>query len=145
MIGGVTNADSLPVLERMIQFAGRRHRLMTHNIANIDTPNFRPMDVSVQGFQTQLGAAVDERRERAGNAGGELRLRNSREVAVGKHDELVFNPSPAGDNILFHDRNDRDTERLMQDLVENFMAFRTAADMLRNRFDLINTAIRGRL
>ena len=58
---------------------------------------------------------------------------------------MTLRPSPTGDNLLFHDQNDRDVERIMQDLVENFMAFRTAAQFLRSRFDLISSAIRERI
>ena len=46
MIDGLNNADALPVLERVLQFAGQRHRLIVNNIANLNTPGFRPMDVS---------------------------------------------------------------------------------------------------
>jgi flagellar basal-body rod protein FlgB len=144
MIDGVTNADAIPVLERMMQFAGRRHRLLTHNIANLDTPGFRPVDVSVDAFQAQLGKAVDERRDEHGNRGGRLAVDNSREITFDRNG-LSLHPSPAGENILFHDQNDRDAERIMQSLVENFMTFRTAADLLKSRLDIINTAIRERI
>jgi flagellar basal-body rod protein FlgB len=144
LIDGVTNADSLPVLERMVEFAGARHRLIAHNIANIDTVGFRPLDVSVEAFQSQLGRAIDVRRAEHGNAGGDLAPASSREVEIGP-DGVILHPEPIGDNILFHDMNDRDPERLMQSLVENFMAFRTAAELLRSRFDIINTAIRERV
>jgi flagellar basal body rod protein FlgB len=73
-----------------------------------------------------------------------LPLRSTREVEA-MHDRLVLHPEPTGDNILFHDGNDRSVERVMQSLVENFMAFRTAAQLLRNRLDIINTAIRERI
>ena len=33
----------------------------------------------------------------------------------------------------------------MQDLVENFMTFRFASEMLRSRYALLNTAIRERI
>ena len=144
MIEGVTNGDAIPVLERMFQFAGSRHRVIANNIANLDTPDFRPVDVSVEAFQAELGRAVDDRRERHGNPGGALELDDSRQVEL-EDDRMILHPEPIGDNILFHDRNDRDPERLMQSLVENFMSFRTAADLLQNRFALINTAIRERL
>jgi flagellar basal-body rod protein FlgB len=144
MIDGLTNADSIPALERLVQFSGARHRILVHNVANLDTPGFRPVDVSVEAFQSKLGAAIDERRERRGNGGGPLEPESSGEVRFGAN-RLDLQPRPTGDNILFHDGNDRDPERLMQGLVENFMAFRTAADLLRSRFDLINTAIRGRI
>jgi hypothetical protein len=60
-------------------------------------------------------------------------------------DRLIMHPEPTGDNILFHDGNDRSVERVMQGLVENFLAFRAAAQMLRSRIDIINTAIRERI
>ena len=33
MIDGVSNGEGIGVLERMVQFAGRRHSLITSNIA----------------------------------------------------------------------------------------------------------------
>jgi flagellar basal-body rod protein FlgB len=142
MIDGVTNAGAIPVLERLMQFAGQRHRLIAHNVANIDTPDFRPLDVSVEAFQEQLGEAVDRRRAAGGK--GRLPLRDTPQVSADRGG-LVLHPEAMGANVLFHDRNDRDVERIMQELVENFMTFRVAADLLKSRFDLINTAIRERI
>lgn len=144
MIDGLSNSGALPVLERLMQFTGQRHRLITNNIANFDTPGFRPADVSASAFQQHLGEAIDQRRSRFGSSGGELALASSSEVEVSP-DGLTLKPQPAGDNILFHDGNDRDVERTMQDLVENFTAYRFAAQMVRNQYELINTAIRERV
>ena len=127
MIDGVLNAEAIPVLERLAQFAGQRHRLIVNNIANFDTPGYRPVDLSVSDFQKQLAEVVDDRR--AGREPGRIEL----------------HPRPKADNILFHDGNDRDLERTMQDLVENFLTFRVANELMRSRFDLINTAIRERI
>ena len=127
MIDGVLNADALPVLERLARFAGARHRLIAHNIANLDTPGYRPVDLSVSDFQKQLAEFVADRR-----AGREPQ-------------PIELEPEPKGDNILFHDGNDRDLERTMQDLVENFLTFRMANELMRSRFELINTAIRERI
>ncbi len=144
MIDGVTNADAIPVLERMVQFAGQRHRLIVNNIANFSTPGYRAVDVSVEAFQAQLGEAVDARRKHHGARGGELELRDSSMI---KYDSIgiTLRPEPIGRNILFHDRNDRDLERTMQDLAENFMTFRLAAELLHSRMALINLAIRERV
>ena len=144
MIDSIANADSIPVLERLIQFAGGRHRLLVHNIANLSTPQFRPVDVSVADFQRHMGEAIDERRDRHGNRGGELRVEDSAQLKF-HETAMTLRPEPIGDNLLFHDENDRDLERLMQGLTENFMAFRVASEMIRSRFNLIETAIRGRL
>ena len=64
MISSVTNSEALPVLERLVQFAGARHRLIVGNIANLDTPEYRPVDASVKGFQAALGRAIDRIVER---------------------------------------------------------------------------------
>jgi len=144
MIDGVMNADSLPVLERLVQFAGQRHRVIVNNIANLDTPYFRPADVSVEDFQARLGAAIDERRDRHGARGGALEPESSRGVEF-RSDRMILKPEPIGDNILFHDQNDRDLDRTMQDLVENFMTYRMAAQLMRNRMEIVQTAIRERI
>lgn len=149
LIDGVTNADAIPVLERLMQFSGARHRVIVNNIANLDTPAFLPKDVDVDAFQKQLADAVDEKRKgkndnKKTGSPRELNFKDSDEVEFTEQG-IKLNPQPAGQNILFHDGNDRDLERTMQAMVENFSVFRTAAQLLRNRFDLINTAIRERV
>jgi len=144
MIDGLTNGDALPVLERMMRFAGARQRLLAHNIANLDTPDFRPVDVSVGDFRAALAEAVDERRERFGLRGGELgEIRT--DDAVVADGTTVLSPRPIHENVLFHDGNDRDPERLVQAMVENFEVFRVTADLIRSRYDLMYSAIRGQV
>lgn len=144
MIDGITNSGAIPTLERLVQFAAGRHRIITHNIANLSTPNFRPVNVSVDAFQESLADAVDARRAGAGGRGDTLGLTDTDEI-VFERDRMRLNPQPEGNNILFHDGNDRSLERLMQDLVENFMVFRQASELLRSRFEILNTAIRERI
>lgn len=144
MIDQLTNADAIPALEAMVQFAGRRQKLIAHNIANLSTPSFQPLDVSVPRFQRQLSEAVDKRREKYGGQRGELDIRDSREVrqtGIG----LELEGRPAGRNIMFHDQNNRDLERTMQDLAENVAVFRVASDLLKSRVDLLRSAISERL
>jgi flagellar basal-body rod protein FlgB len=143
-IDGLTNSGALPSLERTMQFAARRQELIAHNIANLSTPNFQPLDVSVSSFQTTLADAVDRRRERFGSSRGELELESTREVHITGQGLQLTPQTPSG-NILFHDRNNRDLERQMQSMVENLTVFRTAADLFKSRMDLLNTAIRERL
>jgi len=139
MIRGLTDSGAIPALERMVQFAAGRQELIANNIANASTPGFRPADVSVADFQRQLGEAIDARRSGDGFA-----PESSREVTF-LDDGVALTPRPIGDNLLFHDGNARNLEHRMQDLSENFLAFRFATTMLRNHFGLLNTAIRGRL
>jgi flagellar basal-body rod protein FlgB len=144
MIDGVTNSGSLPVLERLLQFTGQRHRIITNNIANLSTPGFQPADVSVTEFQEHLGKAIDARRSDFGEASGPLHMQSTREIEF-QPTTMELHPQAVGDNMLFHDGNDRDVERTMQDLVENFMTYRAAAQLIKSRFESLAVAIRERM
>jgi flagellar basal-body rod protein FlgB len=148
MIGEVTGSGAIPVLEMTMRFAAGRHRLIAHNIANISTPDFRPMDVSVTDFQRELGEAIDRRRESGPTgpaAASDLVLKNTRELRRGADGRLELRPATPSGGILFHDRNNRDAERMLQDLVENATVFRVASDLLKNRYQLLNSAISERV
>lgn len=144
LIDQLTNADSIPTLEAMVQFAGQRQKFIANNIANFDTPNYQPTDVSPVAFQEQLGEAVDRRRATFGGNRGVLEIASTREVER-TPTGLKLNARPSGRNVLFHDRNDRDLERTMQDLVENVAVFRVASELLRSRVDLLRQAISERV
>ncbi len=145
IIDTLLNVDAFPVLERSAQFAARRQDIIANNISNISTPNFQQADVSVRDFQASLRDAIDQRRARTGGVTGELNLKPSREVTITPTGALALKPTTFGEGVLFHDRNNRDLERLMQDLVENLTAFRVAGDLLRNRMQTLRSAINGRL
>jgi flagellar basal-body rod protein FlgB len=147
LIGELGNSGAIPTLEAMVRFAGARQRVLANNIANIATPDFRTADVDPRAFQAQLGRAVEERRK-AGET-SPLKLRDTQEVRVrqdgtGGHG-LELRPRTASGNILFHDRNDRDVEKLMADQAENVGVFRTSIELLRSRYDVLKVAISERV
>lgn len=145
LIDSFLNVDAFPALERSMQFAARRQDIIAHNISNISTPNFQQADVSVGAFQASLRDAIDQRRAHSGGVTGELDLKPTREVSFTPTGALALTPTTFGQGVLFHDRNNRDLERLMQDLVENLTAYRVAGDLLRNRMQTLRSAINGRL
>ncbi len=139
----ITSSGAIPVLEATMRFAARRQEIISGNIANIETPDYRPMDVSVAGFRKSLAAAVEARRAVGGN--GEIRPQDSREVQNLPDGTMALTPRTNVNGVLFHDRNNRSLETLMQDLVENTGAFRVAGDFLRTRYDLLKMAIAQRV
>lgn len=152
MLERLVEGGSLPALERSLQFASARHRLILNNIANLETPGFRPSDVSPEGFQGQLRDALDARQlaisQGLGDRGlraedGGLALPEGGQVTIGR-DGLGLAPEPLGESILYHDGNDRNLERILQSLTENLIAFRFASTMIRRQFASIDAAIRER-
>jgi flagellar basal-body rod protein FlgB len=145
ILDDVVNSGAIPTLELAMRFAGRRQTILAHNIANLDTPNFQPRDVSTSDFQKLLGEAIDRRREKTGGERGPLEWQETREIRQGPGGSLRLNPRTPSSGILFHDRNNRDLERMMQDLAENVGVFRVTTDLLRSQFSQIKDAIGERV
>lgn len=144
LITGLFDRGAMPATERLLQFTTQRHRVLTHNIANLSTPFFRPRDLDPDGFQAALGRAIDERRRSDMPLRGPLPLRDTREITFGA-DGIQARAAVAHHNLMFHDRNDRDLERTMQHLAENTMTHQVAVELLRNQFDMMRTALRERV
>lgn len=144
-ISDVITGGAAPSLEMTIRFAGQRQRVLAHNIANLSTPDFRPVDVSPEGFQRALGEAIATRDQQTGGMSGGLEWRETRELRKGPDGSLTLRPTTPAGGILFHDRNNRDVERLMQDHAENLAVFRTATELLRSRMQLMREAMAERV
>lgn len=144
MIAGLTDGGAIPVLERVAQFTSARHQLLAHNIANLDTPYFKPADLDPAEFQMQLGEAVDRRRRSERPMSGPLRMKDSSNLRFHPN-TLEARPGFRNENVMFHDRNNRDLERIMQDVAENTLAHTAAIELLRGEFELLRTAIRERV
>ncbi|MEO0586830.1 MAG: hypothetical protein AAF078_04240 [Planctomycetota bacterium] len=144
MIAGMFDSGAMPTIERVVQFTEARHGRLASDIANLSTPYFKPTDLDVEAFQDSLGDAIDRRRKQPNPTRGELQLRDTHDVAFHRHG-LTVDAEASNDNILFHDRNNRDLERIMQRLAENTMTHNVAVDLLKNQFDMLKLAIRERL
>ena len=145
LFNDLANSGSAPALEQLLRFAGARQRLLVHNVANMDTPDFRPMDASPAAFQNALRNAISQRREATGGERGELPLTDTGEVSFDANGAMRLNPQTPSPGILYHDRNNRDLERQMQSLAENGLTYRVAADLLKRNNELLRTAISQRV
>ncbi len=144
MISDLSTAGAMPVLEKMFLFSGQRQRLIAQNIANIDTPNYQGVDADPRAFQRALSDAVERRHAKNGGVSGELDLSSSSQVRmVGNRMEII--PTTPIEGVLFQDRNQRDLEQLMQDMVENASMFRVAGDLMRKNQSMIRSAIAQRV
>ncbi len=141
----LTTSGALPALTAGLQFAARRHEVIAHNIANLGTPDFQPLDVSVKGFQRSLAEAIDRRRAATGGTRGDLPWRDTREVRMTDLGAIALSPEESGRALLRHDRNNSDLDLSMQDLAENTAFFRLSADLLKSRMRLLESAVSERV
>ncbi|MCC6463869.1 MAG: hypothetical protein IT463_00860 [Planctomycetes bacterium] len=59
--GTMFNKGAAPVLERALSFAEQRHKLIAHNIANVETPHYKPVDLPAETFQDVLRRSMKAR------------------------------------------------------------------------------------
>jgi len=140
MIEGMFDSGALPVLERLVQFTSVRHTALANDIANVSTPYYKPRDLNVKEFQAELRRAIQDRREQ----GGALKLKDTAQLRF-SDGELNARPGATNDNILFHDQNNRDVERLMQSVAENTLTHMAALRLVGQELSVLQTAIRGRV
>ena len=62
MFGPLLESGTAPLLEAAASFGERRHAVLAGNLANIDTPGYRPRDLDTAGFRDALADAVEHRR-----------------------------------------------------------------------------------
>ncbi len=153
MFERLSTGSNFGALERAMQFASARQQVIANNIANWETPGFRPADVDVKAFQGTLAEAIEAEQARLsegltgeGNTDvdGGLRIGESQQWKIGPMG-MELTPEPLSDSLMGHDGNDRSVERILQSLTENLQMFRFAATMMRRQFQSIDAAIRERL
>ncbi|MEL7473194.1 MAG: hypothetical protein AAGK04_07745 [Planctomycetota bacterium] len=141
-LAGITNSGALPTLELSMRFAAQRQRLLAHNIANLTTPEFQPMDADPRDFQRALADAVQRRRDETGGQRGPLPWREEGPLRRDARGDLRIDPDSPKHAVLRHDRNSSDLERSMQALAENAAFFRLSSDLMRFESDRLVRAMR---
>src|SRR3954469_8790424 len=131
-IDRLLNQGNAPLLEQMLRFTAARHRLIAENVVNVDTPDYRQRDLSLEKFQSLLRGRVEKRREAGDVDGGEF---------VPFDDVAAELQKPAG-GILFHDGNNRSMEQLMADQAKNAMMHNLAVELLRKQFQAMEMALK---
>lgn len=144
MLDELLNAGSLPALERLVQFTEARHRVLTDNVANLSTPYFKPQELSPRSFQKTLSEALERRRSSGNSTSSPLVMQDSDQLTF-TDDGMQAKPENANQGILFHDQNNRDLDRMMQQLAENTITHRVATDLIRTEYHILQVAIRERL
>ena len=141
---GISSWGASPYLQRLMEYSWQRNQLLQDAAANLDTPGFRPKDVPVEEFQSAMKAA----RARETGVGtpvvrGQGIFADTDRLSF-QTGRTVLKPEAVHDNLLFHDDNDRNLERVMQDVSENVLMFRLASELFRREHDLLRSAIRER-
>jgi flagellar basal-body rod protein FlgB len=110
------------LLTRLLDVASLRHQVISHNLANVNTPGYRQLEVSFEDAFTQV----------LGKQGEASALRIRPRIVEGR------------DNPPRQDGNTVDLDKEIGNLNKNAILFSTAMQMLMSRVNMMRSAITGR-
>ena len=139
MFDRIFDGTSIPILAEAMNFAGLRQKYIANNIANVDTPGYKALDLPEAEFRRALAEAV----QRRSAVGGALDLAGSGKVRVGGFGP-EFTPVSSGGHVRV-DGNDVSMDLELAKMSKNAMEFQLAARILASRFRFLGTVLRERL
>lgn len=119
-------SDGIDLLQRIIQQAAERHKVLASNIANVDTPNYRAKDIKFdQVLGKELGlAATDPKHITTAPAAG----------APG--------PVSAEDSQPWADQNNVELDLEVAKMTENGMFYEAGVTLLAKKIQMFKNAIK---
>ncbi len=130
MIESMFSGRLWQALERYLDLAAQRQKAISSNLANIDTPGYRALDLDIQGEMRKLlepGQAELQQGERR-------HLRSTLPVARG----LDYQ---ASGEISRNDFNNVELEKELVKQLENAMGFSIFASILRSKLNAVLNAV----
>ena len=135
MFNTLLNNSTLPALEQTALFSHQRHQLLAGNIANIDTPDYKTRDISVDDFRAQLKEAVSTPSQRTTYVPGEGNVPVTKQEAIEQVRDVTK-------QILYHDGSDVSLEHQVTEIAKNQNMHNTAIALMRSQFQTLQVAIR---
>lgn len=134
-MSGWLDSPMMKVLETGLDASSLRQKVLSNNIANVDTPDFKRSDVN---FQQVLGEAL-------GETGTNLSLK----VTSPQHIQDVSSSVQSGvvtdrSTTLRNDGNNVDIDREMANVAENGLYYNSVTQTVSNQLGLLRMAIDGK-
>ncbi len=143
-------STTIPALQQTAIFTERRHELLASNLANLDTPDYRARDLSVDRFQAALSDAIEQSKHPSpgsslsSTALGSRQSDGPRGLQAATRDQLMHGPRSAMEPVVMHDGSDVSLERNVTEIAKNQGMHNLAIATMRNQFALLRAAITER-
>jgi flagellar basal-body rod protein FlgB len=127
---------SISALQRSLNIGSLRHKVLTANIANIDTPNYKAFEVVMEDEHKKNSRAahpIELVRTQPDHLNG--RNQSSTNVKLKAADPPALNFRADGNTV--------DLDKTMGKLAENTLLYRAAAQIIRRKFQGLKNVIQG--
>ena len=128
--------QTMSTLQKSLNVGSLRHKVLTSNIANIDTPNYKAFEVVMEDARkhnTHAKQPIELVRTQPRHISG--RHSSSNPIKIKTVDSSGTNFRADGNTV--------DLDRAMGKLAENTLMYRTAAQIIKKKFQGLKSAIQG--
>ncbi len=129
-------SETIAILEKSLNLRSKRHQVLSSNIANIDTPNYKAFDLVIE----------DELKKPPGHASS-IKLVRTHEshlpLQPRSRENVTLKLAEPPEFTLRGDGNTVDIDKTMGDLAENTLLFKTAAQIISKKFLALKNVIQG--
>jgi flagellar basal-body rod protein FlgB len=125
------------LLQKSLNVRSTQHLVLSSNIANADTPNYKAFEVAVDEELRKLDTGMPRI---------QLARTQSGHLPVGRNevgDRVTLKNSPAPELSLRADGNTVDLDREMGELAENSIKYKTSAQLVSMKLKILKNAIQG--
>ena len=123
-------SNTFQTLEKSLDYSSLKQKVISQNIANVDTPNYKAKDVAKNSFQTTLQTSIEAYRT------------DPRHINF----ETSSDPSTivTQQNVSYNNNgNSVDIDKEMADLATNQIYYNAVADRLSGQLSSLQNVIRG--
>jgi len=127
---------TISLLQKSLDVRSAQHQVLSSNVANADTPNYKAFEVAVDEELRKLGT---------GKPRIQLARTQSSHLPVGRAetDRVTLKTAPAPELSLRADGNTVDLDRAMGELSENTIKYKTSAQLIAMKLKSLKNAILG--
>ncbi len=139
MLNSLLQSTQVSILEKALSAASLRHKVISNNIANVNTPKFKKSEVS---FEDRLATAMDSQNASASSL---LARTHERHLPIQSHANLNVEPTvnTITTNSFRTDDNNVDIDGEMAGLAKNSIYYDAVAGQISKYFSNIKSAING--
>ncbi|MEK4801852.1 MULTISPECIES: flagellar basal body rod protein FlgB [Oceanobacillus] len=124
--------STIRTLENSLDYASTKNRVISNNIANVDTPNYKAKDVV---FKNILDDAVQSNLE--------AKKTNDKHLSFHSESNSTYRVITKNNTIYNHNGNNVDIDKQMSDLAKNQIYYNSLVDRMNGKFNSIRTVVRG--
>jgi flagellar basal-body rod protein FlgB len=132
----IIDSKTITLLEKSLDLRSLQHKVLSSNIANMDTPNYKAVELAVEEEINRNDRPVRLIQLKRTHA-GHLPINNK------SVDKVKLRTAKPPELSLRGDGNTVDIDRTMGQLAENTLLYKTAVQLISKKFNGLKNVIRG--